>query len=378
MFDEHLNEKVILEGVVVGDPDVREKIQQFVVRTEYGDVLVSTEPYRTRIQYDDRVKIEGKIKTPEPFISEASTTVDYASILAAKNIFYIMSFAKISVLEHSDGQNLFSLLYNIKAELVRSAEGLLPKTEAGFLSGMLVGSARGMGKEVTDAFRRVGLIHIVVLSGYNIALVIRAAEYLLAYVLPRTAAFVGAGLFAVLFMLMSGATATALRATGMALVVLLSQWLRRPADALRILLIVAAAMALYNPRVVLFDVSYQLSVMATLGLVTLSGWLKERLSYLPTTFGIQEIVASTIAVELFVSPILLYTFGQFSLLGVIANALVLPVLPYTMLAGFVAVIIGLFSHTLAMPAALFAYIGLRYSVVIAMLMSYIPFASIQL
>jgi competence protein ComEC len=217
----------------------------------------------------------------------------------------------------------------------------------------------------------------MVLSGYNVALVINTVRAGLQQVLPRAVALGSAGVVAILFMLMTGASETAIRATLMALVVLLANALHRPADGVRILLVVAAAMAVWNPYVVLFDLSYQLSVLATLGLVMLSHHLVPYLLWLRSK-SLIEIVSTTLATQIAVLPLLVFSVGQVSLISLITNVLVLAFVPYAMLAGFCAALLASVSTTLAFPLSAVAYALLRYIIEVAVFLGSVPYAAVNL
>ncbi len=378
VLDNAVGSKVILEGLVIGDPDVRQTVQILLVQTPHGRVQVSTEPYRVRVKYGDTVRVTGKLKKPESFETSTGHTFDYPRYLLVHGVQHTMSSAVVEVVGTGGGSQTLSTLFEIKHWFIRGIYGAFPRDEAALLAGVLVGEKRGFSPELTEAFRRAGLVHIVVLSGYNIALVIRfiragADRFLSKYFSIATAA-----LAALLFMLATGASETAVRATLMALVVLLAQALNRPAQALRILLIVAAGMAVFNPYLVLNDLSYQLSVLATLGLIIFSKPIESRLAFIPDRFKLREIVATTIAVELTVLPLLIYSIGQVSLVSVFSNVLVLPLIPWVMLGGFVAALGAHVSTILFFPITYLTYLGLHYVIVIAATLSALPFASLML
>ena len=197
--------------------------------------------------------------------------------------------------------------------------------------------------------------------------------------LPRTLSFATGGLTMILFALLVGGGATTVRALIMAGIALLARYMYRSAVALRSRVVAAAAMALWNPLVVLYDPSFILSVLATFGLITLSPWVEgyiNRIKFLqhPRLADVRSIAASTIAVEIFVLPVLLYFSGVFSFLSVPANVLALPVVPLAMLAGFVAGLLGFVSSTLAFLPMLVADTLLRWMLLVVTTVASIPFS----
>jgi competence protein ComEC len=136
-------------------------------------------------------------------------------------------------------------------------------------------------------------------------------------------------------------------------------------------------MAVWNPYLVLFDLSYQLSILATLGLILFSEPLIPYLTWLRYKTLI-EIVSTTIATQIAVLPLLVFSVGQVSLVSLVANVLILLPIPYAMLAGFIASLVALVSPTLALPFSAVTYVILHYIIEVSVLLGSLPFASITI
>jgi competence protein ComEC len=134
-------------------------------------------------------------------------------------------------------------------------------------------------------------------------------------------------------------------------------------------------MALWNPLVVLYDPSFILSVLATFGLITLSPMVEKRIPFVPERFGLRSIVASTIAVQIYILPALLYMTGILSAFALFANALVLPLVPLVMLSGFVAGALGLLHIALALPFAVLAHTLLGWVMGVSTVAAGLPFSA---
>jgi competence protein ComEC len=146
----------------------------------------------------------------------------------------------------------------------------------------------------------------------------------------------------------------------------------------RILLIAGAGMALFNPYLVLFDLSYQLSMLATLGLVLFSNPLQKRMQFVPESFGLREIVSTTLATQVTVLPLLIFSIGSVSIVSLFANILVLPAVPAAMLLGFTASVVSLLSTTLALPFTTLAYVILHYIIQISLWLGSFLFSSFSI
>jgi len=159
----------------------------------------------------------------------------------------------------------------------------------------------------------------------------------------------------IFFALLVGLTPTIVRASIMAILALVARIFSRQYAATRGLIIAVIAMVLVNPHILLFDPSFQLSVLATAGLVTFGdvvyGWLRK----VPKRFGIREMATATITAQIAVSPLLIYYTGMFSVVSLLANLLVLPVIPVLMATGAITAVVGLFSQTFVLPFAATAH-----------------------
>lgn len=375
-LDSAVGERVTIVGTVVREPDQREKFVQLTTETEVGTVLVRADQF-TYVSYGDVIRSTGKIQKPEAFETDTGRTFNYPMYLYAHSVTHVMSFADVTVEEGGKGHWVIAELLRLKHWFIDGIEKALPEPESALLAGLLLGEKRGLGEDLTESFRRAGVVHIIVLSGYNVALVINTVREGLQRVLSRNVALGSAGVVAILFMLMTGASETAVRATLMALVVLLAKALYRPADGLRILLVVAAGMAVWNPYLVLFDLSYQLSVLATLGLVTLSQYFIPYLVWLRSK-SLIEIVSTTLATQVAVLPLLVLSIGQVSLVSLVSNILILIPVPYAMLLGFFSALVAQVSSTIAFPLSALTYAILHYIIVVSEFLGSVPYAAVNL
>ena len=270
-----------------------------------------------------------------------------------------------------------SVLFSLKQTLLSRLDTLLPQPHAALLGGMTVGGTEGLSGALQEDFRKAGIIHIVVLSGYNITLV---SEFLLLILsgVSRYLAYSVAGVGIILFGLMAGGGATIIRACIMALLVLVAKVSGRTTDITRMILLTAFIMVLHNPKILLFDPSFQLSFLATIGLIYFSPGCASFLQRLKMPKKVQEIVSETIATQLLVFPLLLYRSGELSIVALPVNLLVLWIIPVTMFLTIVAAATGLFSSTLAFPVSLLAYLCAQYILKISALFSSIQFSAITI
>lgn len=372
-LESQLEESVTLSGIVAREPEQRANSIHLFVKTEYGLVLVTTPPGKDW-RYGDEVLVKGKIKVPEAFVTDLGRSFNYPGYLLAQGVSYTISFTQVEKVSEGGGAKIFARIFEFKQAFMRQVELVLPEPHAGLGEGLLLGVKRALGDDLEDTFRQTGIIHIVVLSGYNVMLVVFFILYILGYLFnKRLASVFGIGAV-VIFAVMVGLGATVIRASIMAVLLLLLGFTGRVYLVLRGLCIAGVLMLLWNPYALAFDVGFQLSFLATLGLIFFSPYLEQKLTYVPTIVGVRGFLVATLATQLFVLPLLLYQMGQFSVVAVLVNVLVLPMVPVAMLLTFITGMVGFISLSLATKLAYLPYLSLAYIINLAEWFGNLPFA----
>jgi len=387
-LDGLVDEIIKVEGIIIDEPDERENNAGLVV--ELKTIFLKEESLdiqsRARItadlypkwKYGDRVILLGKLTKPKNFANEETgKEFDYVSYLWKDGIFYQMFYPEVEFVASGEGNIIKENLFSFKNDFLKSVSMVIPEPHASLLGGLVVGAKQSLGEKLLDDFRATGIIHIVVLSGYNVTIVAEALMRFFSF-LPRvTSLWVGAGSI-VLFAIMTGAGATIVRASIMALLVILARATGRTSEIIRALFIAGFLMVLFNPKILIFDISFQLSFLATLGLILFPPILERYFKFVPSHFQLREFALATIATQIFVLPLLLYKIGQLSLVALPVNLLVLMFVPLTMLFGFLTGVVGFLSVTLSIPFAFLTYGLLAYELKVVELFSSLPFASIQI
>ncbi|MBP5994019.1 MAG: ComEC/Rec2 family competence protein [Candidatus Moranbacteria bacterium] len=217
----------------------------------------------------------------------------------------------------------------------------LPEPEAGLARGLLLGGSDELPDSVADAFRTVGLSHIVAVSGYNIS-VLAGGLFLLGILLGwyRKQAVWLTLLGIVLFVCLVGAPASAVRAALMAGIAFFALLAARPADGLSLLCVAGALMLAVNPLLLRYDIGFQLSFAATFAIL-ISAPRRAQIHYRSWIVGsVMEMVFITSTVLIFVIPLSLFHFGTLSPYALLSNVLVLPLVPVAFLLSFAIVLLG--------------------------------------
>lgn len=386
VLDVLVGTNIIVEGVIVDAPDTREKSVRVPVKLEKFESgeridakILAIVPLHTDVIYGDRVRVEGTLQLPQVFETGEGRVFDYPSYLAKDGIRYEVAFAQVEMLSRGEGFFLKSWALASKQWYLDGLTASLSEPQAGLAGGITVGDKRGLGEELSDIFQTVSLTHIVVLSGYNIMIVIFALRWLLDYfhVGPRWQFGIGVAV-AVFFVLITGFASASVRAASMAVIALFGTLTKRTYLASRALGVVVLGMLLWNPYVLAFDPGFQLSILATAGLITLSPLVTKYLYRIPEVIGLREITASSISAQIAVVPLLLYQNGELSIYALPVNLLALIAVPFAMLFSAIAGVLGAFLGPIATIAGFPAYVLLSYIIFVADFFAALPFARITL
>lgn len=368
--------EITLNARITGEPDLRETSQRIRVRTDSADTLLVVAPLYPSVASGDVIAIAGTLTRPEPFATDGGRTFRYDRFLAKDHIFAIVERASIQKIASSSSpaDRAWATLLSVKHAFQDGLAAALPEPYAALASGLITGGKQGLGARLLDAFVLSGLVHIVVLSGYNVMIVAEAVMRSLRF-LSRRGAAIAAGAVIGLFVLIAGAGAASVRAGVMAGLALTARATGRTYAVLRALAFAGFVMLLVNPLLLAFDPGFQLSFVATLGLVLGAPIISNALGFMRSAFW-RELLASTLAAQVAVLPLLLYQTGLLSFVSVPANLLVLPLVPLAMLLGLAAGAVGFIIPVLAPLFGLPALMALSYIVYVAETLAALPLASV--
>lgn len=226
-----------------------------------------------------------------------------------------------------------TMLGRWQERLLVYVRGRFNEPQASLLNGILIGNTNGMPDRLNRAFQATGTTHIVALSGFNVTIIMAAVVTWLVRVVGRRWAWVPALVLLVSFVIMSGASASVVRAAIMAVIVQAGLFVGRPIAIGRLLAYTAVIMTWENPLLVFHDLGFQLSFLATIGLVALSMPMQQRLIAVPERFGLRESMATTLSAIVMTEPLLVWRFARLSLVAPVVNVVVLPLIPLAMAMG---------------------------------------------
>ncbi|MYE38104.1 MAG: ComEC family competence protein [Candidatus Spechtbacteria bacterium SB0662_bin_43] len=335
-----------------------------VDRRSNGRVFLRVEPQDT-LQYPvrittyndtrafavgDKVQVQGVLEVPQSF-----NGFDYRGYLAKEGIAFVA--ASPTIVEVGDRKkNVATVLFDIRMEMARGLEKMLPPDNAALYKAMLLGQRGDISRTKQDAIRGAGLSHIVAISGLHIALLFGIVFIVLSLVpVHRTVVGAVAVLCIAFYIMMIGAPASAVRAGLMIGALLLASTVGRPNVPYRVLLLVATIMVCFNPLIVRYDIGFQLSFAAVAAILFVVG--SRTLSSALRTydlFNIRSFLLVTVAAYLATFPLVLLHFDDVAEWGIIANILVVPLIPALLVAGIIVALLGVIGAPALLAAPAFS------------------------
>ncbi len=320
-----------MEGLIVEDPDIRPDRQLLTFQPDgFNQRALVTASRAQDYFYGDRVVVEGKFKEPKSY-----EDFDYRKYLERYEIYSVVSYPKILVLKTGEGNLAKLWLLKLKQAFVKNLSAKFEEPYSSLLLGILIGAKKTLSAELTANFQATGLSHIVAVSGYNITILASFLGFT-AYFFGRKASFWFSLLAIFGFAVIAGWSASVVRAAVMGSVLLLGLKVGRPYAAGPGIALAAAVMVALNPRVLFWDVGFQLSFLATLGIVYGLPLLEKMSGLESDALGFRAAALSSLAAIVATLPLSLMQFGQLPVYALLANLLVLPAVPYVMLLGFLA------------------------------------------
>ena len=393
------DDEVRLTGVVSQPPQVLEQHDNVKLRVEsiqqVGEAAlvpvngyVMARLYTGDWQYGDRLQVRGHLESPPEF-----EDFSYREYLAQQGVYSYMGDAVVHRVSSGEGNLILSWIYAYKAHALETVYQLWPDPEASLLAGILLGDESGIPDDVDQAFRDTGTSHIIVISGFNITIIAALLVGLFSRIfgsgefgVRRAAIFALLGI--AIYTILVGADAAVVRAAIMGGLALFATLLGRRQTGLNTLGLVAAGMAAFNPQV-LWNIGFQLSFAATLGLVLYADPLKEAFERLAARFvpleraqkwspAVGEYILFTLAAQLMVLPVIMYHFQRISLSSLLANPLILPVQPPLMMLGGLALLAGTIYNPLGQILAWVTWPFVVYTIRVVELLSEIPGGAVSL
>jgi competence protein ComEC len=382
-----------IQGIVTAEPDQRDDRLDLRVEAEtvtragqtlptQGLVLVYG-PANADVKYGDRVAVTGSLVFPGE-----GDTFSYADYLARSSVYSLMRDTSVQVLSSGHGLPFFAALLDLKRRAAQHIAEALPEPAAGLLTGILLGDERGLAPELADAFTRVGASHIIAISGFNMAILSAVVMGVLTRlrVPPRWAAVIGLGVLAA-YTVLVGASAAVVRAAIMSSMLVIAALIRRKTFVPTSIAFVVVILSALNPTI-LWDVGFQLSLFATLGLALFANPLGRQFDMLvarlfPRRMAVSlagflnEPLVVSLAAQIMTLPLIVLYFGRLSPIALLVNLLIIPVQAALLIVGLMATLLAFVVPPLAQALYWLDLVLLSWTIGIVRAFAQVPYAEIE-
>lgn len=351
-----------------------------------GKILLTTNLY-PEYDYGDYLNVKGELKTPPSF-----NGFNYEDYLSRYDIYSVIYFPKISSAEVglSASQNIYKKLIKFKQNLVKIVNNYLPEPEAGLANAILFGYRRTVLREDLNIFSRVGLSHMIAISGSHITILsAMIIGFLLNMGISRRRAFYIVISFLILYPVITGLSASAVRSAIMGGLALIAIHYQRNSSLIKALVFAAALMLAFNPMLLRNDLGFQLSFLALLGIIyiypigeEITRRKLEKFNLKKKSYDFYKNIIDTINLTLVsqvvILPIALINFKQLSIIAPLANVLVLWTFPLLLASLIVAIFLSALVPALGLVWFLIPYLILKYIFTLANLFAAPTLAAVNI
>jgi competence protein ComEC len=372
---------ISVTGVIMEEPEATNasvkvilSVQEVDGETASGNLLVRTSRYPS-LEYGDLLKVTGDLELPPDDLNGFK----YRAYLEGQGIYTSMYYPDVELVSEGQGPQPLRAIYYLRHRLGEALRQSLPEPESSLARGILLGLRGDIPDSMNEAFQRSGTTHILAISGQNMAIiagiVLSVATRLFGKHRPTYFIITLAILW--LYALLAGMSAPVLRAVIMVSIYLLGIYIGRQRSGLTATVFSAAVMIAINPNI-LWQISFQLSFAAVLGLILLTPIFQDWLS----RFRMPKLVSDSLSVGLgaimATLPLTSYYFGYTSLVTLPATFFAALVLPAIIMITAAVAIIGLVWIPAASIIGWIDWLLLKYFVLVVQGFAAIPHASIEI
>jgi len=334
-------QKIVWRGEIISAPEVKITGKNYLVsaleiknpvdRKIAGRALISM-PFYADFKYGDLVEISGSLMSPPV----SSGILNYQEYLAGKNIYSQMFDPEAIRLASGRGFSGLAFIYDLRDKINASFQKYLTEPQTSLGLAMFLGEQGLLPISTKTDFNTTGLSHILAISGSNFAIIMSFLSLVLIRLgrVSRRKIFYFLLFFSIFYLAIIGWPPSAVRSAIMILIFILGQMFGRKFNSVRLIVLTACLMLLFQPQLLVFDIGFQLSFLAVFGLCFLPPVLMKFFSFLPNYrfFPFRTYAVTTLSAQIFTIPLIIYYFGNLSLISFLANLLVLPIMPIFFIA----------------------------------------------
>ena len=341
-------QKILLKGKILQSPEIKNGKQKILLDKissddfrnkllESGRMIIYLERY-PEYNMGDEISFDGKLNIPEDFDG-----FEYKNYLFAQEIFFIEYYPKVELIKKFD-EDIYIKIASYRKSASEIVKKIFSQPQAGIINAMVLGEKSDLSDETLESFNRTGTRHIIAISGLHMTIIgVLVMFLLLAIGLNRNFAFYLAVLGIGFYVMLVGFPPSAVRASVMSVMILLAVRVGRLSSAGIAIIFAGALMLVFNPNLLRYDTGFQLSFLAVLGIIYIYPKLDFILKRYPDYLKIKTIFLITVSAQIATLPIIISSFGQFSVFSVFANIMILPFVPIVMIGGIISIMAGFVS-----------------------------------
>ena len=385
-------EKLILKlnicgGIYYGRGEVLNLLEEgdyynkYIFKNDNGDKFLLYFINKFELKENAIITFVGEVELPAKQRNRGG--FDYSKYMYSQNLYgsiFVNNENNFEIIE----ENRFNLITCIQNSIFDKLRALLPKEQLGILLGMIIGDTFYISEEIIDSFKTSGITHLLAVSGSNVAYVIILSKFLFDKIFGKSFSNIISIFMIILFVLISGASPSVVRAGIMAIILIISEILARQPDTKSTIAITASIILLYNPFIIC-DVGFILSFGGTLGIVALNTKIIDIFNKKFLIFAenkifkyIIETLSVTLAAQIILVPVMWYYFNTISFISITTNLLVAPYTGIITILGLIIYFVSFIFTPLAklLSYSIFFLISLMIS--ISKFCSIVPFGNIAL
>lgn len=367
-------------AVVIKGPSEGEYNYKYTVKARTGKyknkkfIVYINKKNKKLLEYGDLIEIKGEYSAPE--VARNYKGFDYSQYLKTLNIYGTIKVEESKIINKNQLSPILISINNIKEKMIDNANRNMPKRTANLLLGILIGKRDNIQEDIIESFRTANLSHILAVSGAHTSYIILGITYLISKSkTPKRIGYIITIINLLIFIIITGASYSVVRACIMAIVVIGAKICYRKENFFTSICISLIIILIQNPFAI-NDIGLKLSFMGTAGIVIFNKSITNFFIKLKIKQKIAEALSVTFSAQLMIMPITILNFNTISLTFFISNILASPLLGIIIIFGFISIFISSILNPISKILFLILHIFLELLILVSKVTEKIPGSSI--
>lgn len=367
-------------AVVIKGPSEGEYNYKYTVKARTGKyknkkfIVYINKKNKKLLEYGNLIEIKGEYSAPE--VARNYKGFDYSQYLKTLNIYGTIKVEESKIINKNQLSPILISINNIKEKMIDNANRNMPKRTANLLLGILIGERDNIQEDIIESFRTANLSHILAVSGAHTSYIILGITYLISKSkTPKRIGYIITIINLLIFIIITGASYSVVRACIMAIVVIGAKICYRKENFFTSICISLIIILIQNPFAI-NDIGLKLSFMGTAGIVIFNKSITNFFIKLKIKQKIAEALSVTFSAQLMIMPITILNFNTISLTFFISNILASPLLGIIIIFGFISIFISSILNPISKILFLILHIFLELLILVSKVTEKIPGSSI--